>query len=171
MATAESFAKRLELKIVSEKEHIRGAVRSTGFAAAKGGVLLSTEILALAGPMIVRDCTMLRNNMLTCGIEMFFLVNKLRFGDMGLCGANFAIRREAYLAAGGFKRIVDVYEDMDLASAVRAHGPIGFDRKFTVSFSGRRFHGGIARGWYDYLHTFGEKYFRKNHTVKLRDVR
>jgi len=188
---AESFKDRLNLRVIPEPCKGRGAARATGFRAARGEILLSTDADGVVRPRWVREvrdalgkddsvavsgpCFIMDGKPLTRFIVNVILPTSMRFhrmifGHYWLSGFNFGIKRAAYEAAGGFNPKYDAYEDVELSKRVHKVGYIGFFPHITVSVSGRRFNNGIVTGFGEYLKTFVQAFYRKQ-TPLLTDIR
>ena len=189
---AESFKRKLNLKIFFEKQKGRGAARKIGFEKAKGEIILSTDadsvvpsswieehisafkinsIVATTGPCKIIDCSPATNktfNFLQPKLMAFY---RAIFGHYWLSGFNFAIKKSIYEKSGGFNSQLNALEDLDLAFRVKKLGKISFFKKSTVTFSGRRFNKGLLTGFLLYVLVFTKYLIFKKHTVKLSDIR
>ena len=180
----------LDLRIVRERVQGRGAARRAGFAAARGHLLFSADadtvypvnwlrsfatVLATGGAEAVtggcqvNDLGPLRNAMFNLAAPSTMRLYRLVFGHYWLSGYSFAIRRDTYLASGGFDPSLNAEEDLDLSFRVSRAARISFV-DLPVTFSGRRFRQGLLRGSMEYLTLMVNYRWRKAH-VRLRDVR
>jgi GT2 family glycosyltransferase len=73
-------------------------------------------------------------------------------------GANFAVKKEAFLKAGGFNTRLTTGEDVELCNRVKCIGPIRFNPEAIVYVSTRR-----IRKW-GYMKTVS---FHVSNTLKL----
>lgn len=191
-AVARSFFNQLNLKIIPEFRLGRGAARRAGFRAAAGDIIFSTDAdtalppewietmaarlettgrVAVAGPARINDCGPLTNFIFNC-LQPFSAVGyRLIFGHYWLPGFNFAIRRNAYFAAGEFNPAMDALEDNDLSWRVQKLGKIIFASRSRVTFSGRRFRHRFGRGFLEYITAFISYYFFKQKTIVWPNVR
>lgn len=194
--TAEAAARygdRLNLRVLSESKKGRGAARKAGFAAARADLILSTdadaivpenwveafagllkkrtELIAVTGRPVVVDCGPWQNMVFNVVVPACLFLNRIMFGNVGLSGFSFAIWKDVYERAGGFDDEADAYEDLDLANRVSQHGTIAYLHRPPVIFSGRRFQGGLIRGWMEYVRTFLQKFVFKRRKVLLSDVK
>jgi len=98
----------------------------------------------------------------------------LRQGGMLLLGGNFAVKREALLAAGGFDTKVDFFgEDTNLTRRIAKVGKIDFTNKLFVYSSSRRFkeEGGVKTTVKYAANFFGEWILKKPVHKVHEDVR
>jgi len=189
---AKTFEKKLNLKIIHEKQKGRGAARYAGFRAAKGNIIFSTDadaivpsvwigkllgyfsdnhIVAVTGTFKIIDSGKSKNTFLSISQPLCMRVYRLLFGHYWLSGFNFAITKEAYEKAGRFRTYLNVQEDTDLAFRVKKVGKIKFIDNLPVVVSGRRFQKGLVSGFIPYLTTFVNYFlFKKTDTV-LSDIR
>lgn len=193
-AIARKFATKLNLRVLYEKKQGRGAARATGFAAAKGDFLFSTDADAMVPPewmesfveffmehpdaaavtstATIDSCTPMQNAMFNALLPYCIDCDRLLLGHPGLFGFSFAITKQAYEAAGGFSPDDDAYEDLVLASKVSKNGgDVYMIREPKVLFLGRRFEDGLLRGWLEYVGTFMQKFVLRKKTVLLSNVR
>ena len=190
-----SFQKRrsIPIRLIREPVRRRGKARHTGFKAARGDILFSTDAdtilppywietfasvleddtgaLAVTGTFRIDDCSPVINGMHT--ISKLLLVHAFRkvFGNRWLTGCSFAIRREAYEAAGGFNPDLDAHDDVDLAHRVSRLGRIRFFHRRQVTVSGRRYRNGFWLGLMEYPRTYIERFWLKKNRVMLSNVR
>lgn len=192
-AIAEEFQGSLNLRILSEPRKGRGQARRTGWREAKGDIILSTDADAEVPPHWIQryaslflayprtagftghgrivDLSPSQNLIANLVQRPIALVFRMLFGFYCLNGYNFAVRREAYIASGGFDPTMDAQDDLDLTKRLLVHGPIRFTAKNRVRVSGRRFKHGLLRGAMDYPRTYVQKYWFKKKWVPLDDVR
>ena len=189
---AERCADIVNVRVIEEKQPGRGVARATGFGAAKGTIIFSTdadsmvppdwinsylrqlrdhpEAVAVTGPPCIQDCGPLRNLVFNLTTPYFVYFNQLYFGHPGLCGFSFAIHADAYRASGGFSAEDDAYEDLALACRVAKVGRILWTSQVRVQFSGRRFRHGMLFGWYEYIESFVRKFMLHRKRVMLRAI-
>lgn len=175
VSAAHSFSKRLNLKIISEKEKGRGVARATGFGLARGDIIFSTDadttvpqdwierlsgavsdpkVVAVAGKVIVKDLSWLKNHIFRIWQRTGEVGYRIAFGHWWLGGYSFAIRKNVYEKSGGFARHLNALEDVDLSKKVHKHGKI-VQVNNRVVFSGRRYKNGFLRNGIKYLTAFG----------------
>lgn len=189
---AKKFHNQLNLKIISEARQGRGAARATGFAAAQGDIICSTDadtivppnwlreittplsksgVIAVAGTSKIDEGTALQNkifNWLQPRVAMWF---QKRHGYIWLTGCNSAVKKSAYQTCGGFKPDLNALEDVEIAERLTRHGRILLVTHIPVVSSARRFQHGLIRGLLHYARAYIEMYvFKKSHT-HLSDVR
>lgn len=189
---AQTFQKKMRIRVVHERKKGRGAARQAGFRAAKGEVILSTDadavvpsnwveilattlltksIVAVTGTSNVKDSSLFVNHAYNVIQPMSMIVYRLFFGHYWLSGFNFGIRRDVYVQSGGFDRNLNVIEDIDLSFQVARLGRILFLPTLPVVVSGRRYSDGFVRGALPYVSTFYRYYVRKKKDIILSDVR
>ncbi len=189
---ASNFSTKLNLKIIGEPEKGRGAARARGFNEAQGDVVLSTdadcvvppnwiEVMALAlrsdrgvavsGSFVVAGLPPIKSFIFRAiqGAAMRFY--RVWFQHWWLNGFNFAIYKNAYQQAGGFKSELNAQEDIDLSLRVHKLGRITYVPYSKVLFSSRRFQAGLLKGLYQYLKTFQQYYLQGKNDVHLDDPR
>lgn len=187
---AREASKGLELRIVRECVQGRGAARRSGFAAARGHLLFSADADtvypvnwlasfatalttsgadAVTGSCRVDDLGSLRNALFNLAVPWTMRLYRLIFGHYWLSGYSFAIRRNTYLASGGFDPALNAEEDLDLSFRVSRIGRISFV-DLPVTFSGRRFKQSLLRGSTEYLTLMVNYRWRRAH-ARLSDVR
>ncbi len=189
---AKIYADRIPLKIIHEKKKGRGAARKTGFEAAQGHIILSTDadtvipphwietmtahfadssIIAITGTGKITDRKKLINAFFNFLQPMSMRAYRLTFGHYWLTGFNFAITKDAYKKAGGFKEELNAQEDVELAFRVKNIGKIKFVKDVPVLVSGRRYQKGFFIGLSSYVSTFvGIVLFKKTNLI-LSDPR
>ncbi len=189
---AGEFQKVLDLRILSEKNKGRSPARRTGFAAAKGEFIFSTDadtivpenwidemmsnfsdqsIVAVTGSCKIHDSGWLINYFFNVIQPLSMKGYRIAFGHYWLSGFNFAIRKSAYIKSGGFNPELNSQEDTELSLRVNKLGKIKYVSKPLVTFSGRRFHQGLVKGLLEYISSWISVIVLKRHETILRDVR
>lgn len=188
---AHSFADRLKIRVIAEKRKGRGAARKTGFDAAKGYILFSTDadtilppnwlkglseaiskpgVAAVTGSYIIRDCSTHINFFHNLLWPACFHTYRWIVGNYWLSGFNSAIRADIYRKSGGFKAGIDAQEDSELTSRIRHLGKIRYMPEVRVISSGRRFRQVLIRTALGYLGTYVSVHWLKRQP-RLSDVR
>lgn len=188
---AQHFAGKLNLRVLREPKKGRGAARAAGFRAAKGEIIFSTDAdaepppqwleifaqylrkgdaIAVTGSCRIEDCGWFKNSLFNICCPLYMRSYAL-IGKTWVIGCNFAVRKEAYDAVGGFNARTDGLEDMELGWKLQKIGRIGFLWRTPVTVSGRRFRHGLLRGLWDYIPLNVEKFLLRKDDVPLRDVR
>jgi glycosyltransferase involved in cell wall biosynthesis len=188
---ARTFHTSLNLRILKEQHKGRGAARRSGFARAKGDMILSTDADTVLPPDWVEGLSMqlTRSDAAVSGyitwVDGPWWINRLVIvlqpvaiyayrlwvGHHWLVGSNFAIWADVYRKSGGFNKALEASEDLDLATKVSKLGRIRLVRRPEVTASARRFEGGMYRaGWAYIKATIDHAVFRKSH-IALSDVR
>lgn len=172
-AVAKSWQKQLSLTIINEPLKGRGRARRSGFAAAKSDIILSTDAdsivpsdwverlvrvlvespqaAAASGSSYIADGTRITNWTMKTGMPISLRLYRLFIGHYMLTGANFAIRRQAYEAAGGFDASQDMLDDVDLAFRVSRIGRILYLKEPKVLTEGDIFRHGYIKGFWHYV--------------------
>lgn len=171
-AVALSQQGRLRLRVIHENSKGRGAARRRGFAEAKTEVVLSTDAdsivpsdwieslvgalashpkaVAVTGSSYITDGTWFTNWTMRVGMPLSLRLYRLLVGHYMLTGANFAIRRQAYEAAGGFDTARDMLDDVDLSFRVSRVGAIVYLSRPRVKTEGDIFGRGYLQGFWHY---------------------
>lgn len=186
------YKNKLNLKIILEKRKSRGTARYAGFKVAKGEVIFSTDadiivpenwieemtslfkdkkIVAVTGTCKINDCSRIKNKIFNLLQPTAMILYRIISGHFWLSGFSFAIRKAAYIKAGGFNPKLNIQEDVDLGFKVKKVGKIKFIKNLPVIFSGRRFKNGLIKGNLPYIKTFIEYFLLKKEDVYLGDVR
>lgn len=84
------------------------------------------------------------------GMPLSLHAYRLIIGHYMLTGANFAIRRKAYEAAGGFDPKQDMLDDVDLSFRVNKVGRIIYLKEPKVLTEGDIFGPGYLQGFWHY---------------------
>lgn len=186
-----TFAKRLNVRIVSEKQKGRGAARARGFKEARGEMILSTDAdsivssnwiesiathlaknsVAVTGICQIIDCGVLTNTFINFLQPASMQLYRLSKGYYWLNGFNFGIYKKIYEQSGGFNKDLTTQEDVELSMRVAKLGRIQFLSNLRVIVSGRRFKGGVIKGLYPYAKTYVDYFFLKKKHIELSDVR
>lgn len=187
-----AFAKTLNIKIVHESKKGRGAARASGFAKAKGEVILSTDAdthvpenwidslalylndkncVAVTGTCKIVDSSWFTNAMFNLFQPLAMRLYRIFTGHYWLSGFNFGIKKEVYLKSGGFNPNLNIQEDIELSFKVSKLGIIKFFPNLPVTVSGRRYKSGLLSGLVPYAATFINYFLFKKETVVLSDER
>lgn len=193
---ARGFSDTLKLTVIHEPKKGRGAARAAGFGVARGDIIFSTDgdavvppgwiaslladlqrhpdAAAVSGTFRIADCGPCTNLLFNIIQPLAMLLYCPFFGHYWLTGSNFAIRKSAYEAAGGFDTDATSSEDTDLAFRVKKVGRIRFVWNVPVTSSGRRFRGGLPgllRGLLAYPTSWIGRFVLRKKDAELRDVR
>lgn len=169
---ARAWEDQLDLKVVREPLSGRGRARCRGFAKADTDIILSTdadsvvpldwveklvntlvehpEAAAVGGSSYITDGTRFTNWSMKVGMPLSLRAYRLMIGHYMLTGANFAIRRKAYEAAGGFDPEQDMLDDVDLSFRVNKVGKIIYLKEPKVLTEGDIFGKGYLQGFWHY---------------------
>jgi glycosyltransferase involved in cell wall biosynthesis len=167
---------RRHLRLVTEPAPGRGAARATGFAAATGELLLSTDadstvpphwvaslataladprIVAVTGRCRITDCGPVTNAFFNWLQPTSIKCNRLIRGHWWLIGSNFGIKRTVYEHSGGFNRCYNDQEDIELSSRIALLGRIkALPPHVAVTTNGDRFKNGFIRGLWRYMRSY-----------------
>ena len=97
------------------------------------------EIVALSGPYRFYNGSIWRSRILTVSCHYLLLIGYYLFGAM-VIGGNFAARREALEAIGGFDQTISFYgDDADVSRRIKRQGKMLYRSDFFVYTSSRRF--------------------------------
>lgn len=185
------IAKSMGAKVVFEKEKSIGAARKRGFQETKGDIIASTDadtilspnwlsrialtflsdpkIIALGGPYQFDSP---KNRFIVKIFEKIWVMTDriLNFGN-NVPGVNMAVKKEAYIKAGGFKKNHYYYEDLDLSLRLKKIGRVVFLKNFYVTTSYRRYaEKGFFKTVFGYMKNYYRLRFRKK-DIKMEDIR
>lgn len=183
----------LHVRVLNEPRKGRGRARRTGWAAARGSIVFSTDAdavlpsdwlsagvaalrdpatVAVTGPARIEDCGPVTNAIYNHGLRLWrHLSRALLLGAVTMRGANFAARKSAYDAAGGFDPLADAHEDSDVSFRLAKIGRIVHAPGMVAIVSGRRYRDGFLKGMADYPRTFAERFVLGRRHVPLLDIR
>lgn len=200
-AEARKFADRLNIRVITENRKGRGRARHTGFAAAKGEFLLSTDadawlppdwlevavtylenapqdvpkpIVAVTAPSYIDDAAEFTNRFINWLQPFSMHLYRSIYGHYWMSGFSSGVRRSAYEKTPGFDPDLNTYEDVDVAVKVAKVGRILYVPEMKIKFSGRRFWGGpigLIRGVLEYLLPFFAWKYLHKKSVDLSDIR
>lgn len=191
---AKSWQARLNLRVISEPKKGRGSARRRGFAQAKTDIILSTDAdsiapknwiedtvnalanhsnaAAVSGSSYIQDGTKLTNWTMKVGMPLSLRLYRLFVGHYMLTGANFALRRDIYLKAGGFDKQRDMLDDVDLSFRVARLGKILYLKNPKILTKGDIFGRGYLQGFWHYakhLPSLLKKYGLRNSKSIAKD--
>lgn len=188
---AESFG----AKVVFEPQQGVAFARQKGFLEAKGEIIASTdadavlpphwlfqiyqefkkdkEIVALAGLCNLYSGPILVRSMAYYLFYPFLVLDKFFSGGWNLVGSNFAVKKKAFLEAGGFNTRLVLNEDVELSQRLRKIGKLSFNPNLLVQVSGRRYKDGLIHGLMNYIpSTVARLFFKKyDKFMKLPNIR
>lgn len=161
------LAQAFDCKVIYEYRHSVSAARQTGFLEASGGVIASTdadtiigpdwlgqiaaeflydpELIGLYGPVHLQGFRkIVGKQTIEKAFGQFLNINQ-KLKRPHFCGANFAVRRDAFLKTGGFRhRHQSFYqkaEDVQLSLKLKQLGQIRYQKDLVVFTSPRRLNG------------------------------
>lgn len=177
------IAKLYGARVISETDK-QGPVfaRIAGFKAARGEILVSTDADCVLPPDWLSRIARHFQRKRVAGLIMAFeyttantvakraarlllplaiFIDRLSGGHFS--GANFAVRREAYEAVGGFDPKFTTFEDVDLSNRLRRAGyKLKIDNSIKVATSARRFgEGFFGTTWKYVLSSYASAVFLK----------
>jgi len=173
-------------KVVKQQGKGVSNARKEGFDAASGDVIATTDadtavdkdwlahiaksfenqkVVAAYGPVLLLDGNILVKPLAGMFFTLFLKWNRLIRKDH-LAGMNFAVRKSAYQAIGGFREELTTAEDVDLGLRIRKEGKIFYSRKIRVYTSVRRL---AAEGVFKFLGHHIYNYFKMYFTGKASD--
>lgn len=159
-ASAELSRAAGALVVQQQSRGVSGA-RLEAFAAASGDLLASTDadtcladdwlarveenlsrpgVVACYGPVHLLDGQLVGERFDRLAFSFFMRLNQLA-GKPHLNGMNFACRRDAYEAVGGFRPELVTAEDVDLGLRLKEVGKVIWDPRMIVHTSARRLRG------------------------------
>jgi glycosyltransferase involved in cell wall biosynthesis len=166
-ATA-SIAKEHGARVITEQKVGVAAARQAGFIAANGTIIATTdadtivpenwlekiaakflsrpEIVAYGGLYSLYSGPLSARIIFPDIAYLAWCIDRLINGVWVLPGANMAVRRQAFLAIGGFDLNKEVLEDADLSKRISKFGPVVFELGNLVRTSGRRYGKGFIKG-------------------------
>lgn len=189
---AKEFEKKLNLRIIIEKQQGRGVARWRGFEEAKGNIIFSTDADTILPEDWIESfmkyfknkeivavtslCNIDEPSRMDKAIFKFFLLlanegHRIALGHYWLSGFSYAIRRETYIKAGKINKKLDALDDVELARRVRKLGRIKLVRNLPVLSSSRRFKNGMTSGLLDYVKPFIKVAILKNRNFKMGNAR
>lgn len=165
--TAE-VARLFGAKVITEKKQGVAFARQTGFEVARGKIIATTDadtvlpenwtaeilkkfkqdenLVAFGGLYKLHSGPLSARLIFPDFAFLFWLLDKKLVKSWSLPGANMAVCRKAFFAAGGFDTDINVGEDADLSRRLSRFGRVVLDRNFLVSTSGRRYSKGFILG-------------------------
>ncbi|OIP57193.1 MAG: hypothetical protein COX79_04075 [Candidatus Levybacteria bacterium CG_4_10_14_0_2_um_filter_36_16] len=178
--------------IREEKKGVANA-RQTGFMAAKGEIILTTDADTVvpqdwiekiiphfkdenvaafgginrlySGPVTARAGSRYLST-------LFWVVDKFLSGGWNLLGSNLSVRKSSFLAIGGFNTALTLGEDVDLSQRIKKVGKVILDPNFLVFSSGRRFRSGLIVGVLTYAPSwFARVVFKKDKFLTFPTIR
>lgn len=185
-------AGKVQVHVIHELKSGRGAARAAGFQTAVGDIICSTDadtllpenwLVSLTAPLKdgtyvatassaqIKDCSSFTNWFFNWFQPTLMRVYQLIFGHVFLSGFSFAIKKEVYVASGGFDTHLNALEDNDLGFKVHRIGKIKFVSNCPVTTSGRRFQKSLFGGLASYIKPFVDYFILHKKQAYLRDVR
>ena len=169
------IAQQYGCRVVNEERKGVCFARQRGFEEAQGEIIASTDAdtvvpadwlelivrsfedkpdqAAIYGDVLLRERKGLGQWFAEAFFAYFLRLNH-RLGRPHFCGSNFAVRREVFHHAGGFKngdRFYAISEDVQLSLKLKTMGQVHFHKGLAVHTSSRRFRRGGLR--YICMHT------------------
>lgn len=169
------YSDKLNLRIIFEEKKGRGGARKRGFDMANGEIIASTDadtltsdnwiesigdyfvshpdVVGITGICKYPD-KKLSMKLFNIFLPVFFKIYKFSFGHYCMSGFSFAVKKEIYIASGGFNNAIDAQEDSELSGRIAKLGKIAYISSMTVVASDRRFNQGFLKGIWPYIKTF-----------------
>ncbi|MDR1453812.1 MAG: glycosyltransferase [Candidatus Margulisbacteria bacterium] len=156
-------------KVVKQVSKGIALARAEGFAATSGEIVACTDadtapsrewveriakifendkVVCAYGPVYLRDGGPILRGLAAFFYNTVFLNFCRLLRRDNISGQNFAIRKSAYDAVGGFRAGLVTAEDVDLGLRVRKLGKVVYDKKMSVKTSARRI---LAEGVWHFL--------------------
>lgn len=144
--------------LIFQKTPSISLARATGFAAAKGQIIASTDADSQPCPDWIKSIAALAANPKYVGItgptpyishspsarlvSLYFLfisfIFRTLFNYVIIWGNNFAVKKSVYRQTTGFDSHLNIFEDMDIGNKIRRFGQIKFSSNVSVFVSARR---------------------------------
>jgi glycosyltransferase involved in cell wall biosynthesis len=112
------------------------------------------DVVAISGTYTFHSSTPVYNLLAPVIHRLAQWMYYLLYGSVALRGSNFAIRRSAYLAVGGFPNNYFELYDVELGRRVAQLGPIHHVPGMEIQTSDRRFRGRILRFILEFIPSF-----------------
>jgi len=164
--------KNYPVKIIIEPKRGTAYARQTGFLNAKGDIILSTDadsivprdwirkyveefknnpdIIALNGQIKFKEVFNLTSLIFKIFTPMVLKIEKIFKGNNSFAGANFGVRKEAFLKVGGFNVNFKTGEDIDLGNRLKKIGKVKTINNCVIT-SSRRFKMGFFKSIFIYI--------------------
>jgi glycosyltransferase involved in cell wall biosynthesis len=161
------IAENFGAKVIFEPKQGVGFARQRGFLEARGKIIATTDADTILPSYwlsrIVKEFEKDQNLVafgggytlysgpITAKISAYvaylvWILDKVFSGSWSLSGANLAIKKEAFLKAGGFRTELKLGEEADICKKLKAIGTVALVPDFLVQTSGRRFKNGLFYG-------------------------
>ncbi len=191
-AVAKRYADRLDIRVIDEPRKGRGVARHTGFMASRGDIIFSLDadacpppdwlatfahimedpaVPAVTGTCYINDLPPVKNFIFNVIQPTVTIVYRWLFRHYWLAGFSAAVRREVYVAAGGFNPALNALEDADLGYKVQQLGKIRFNGRVPVLVSGRRFRDSLGKGLWSYVVLLYHYKYGQREAIHLNDQR
>jgi glycosyltransferase involved in cell wall biosynthesis len=166
---AESFGAR----VIFECREGTGYSRQAGFTAARGSIIATTdadtilpsnwlsrilkefesdpELVAFGGLYSLYNGPFLARFAVRYLIFIPWIFDRIFSGGWSIPGSNLAVRKEAFLRAGGFNTKLNLGEDAELSQRLKYIGRVKLDMGFRVKTSGRRYRWGLLIAMIEYF--------------------
>lgn len=187
---------RWPVSIVREPRKGVGWARQTAFMRAQGEIIASADadahyppdwatrivesfaqdpdLVQIYGPVRLRDFTGVRRWFWPYAhpvMNDFFTLLGRGLGWHNVIGSNFAVRRSAFLAVGGFDTKLKALEDHEITRRLRRLGTVRYDSKLVVYASARRYNRlGVWRTVWFYTRNALKAFLFKRETEDLEDL-
>lgn len=188
------FFARMNLKIIIHKGLGIGDSREEGFRASGAPIIASTDsdvilpedwisriydhfrthpgCLGVVGPYAIYPGGSLYKYIFVSFLRFWDFVASIISGFRAFRGLNFAIRRNAWVKAGGFTRTISALEDVDLAIRVSKLGRICYLPKLIILTTPRRFDKDIVKSTiYRLMAYYHRVFLRDNKYGEWKQVR
>ncbi len=156
-----AIARKFEAIVIPQTAKGIAGARQSGFAAASGEIIASTdadtlvpgnwleqvselfkqhpEAVAVAGHFLLYDGPAFVRFWVRASLKLMPVVLAVAPGIWNFGGFNFAVRKDIFDEIGGFNLERDFGEDIDLCRRLKKRGKVIFDRSLIVEASGRAF--------------------------------
>ncbi len=170
-------------KVILNRRKGVGFARNIGAGAAKGDILLFLDadtkpsenlldvyrkafmdknLVAATGPILPLEETTRKMRAGYKFVSIYFVRFSIFLHKPKFIGSNFAVRRSAFVKAGGFNDKLMTYEDWELSGRLKKYGKMRFIRKAAVHTSIRRVMkwGMLKYSAYYVVNMFRHKFFK-----------
>lgn len=191
------IAENFGAKVIFEPRIGVGFARQRGFMEAKGDIIATTDadtilpknwvskiirefrkrkkMVAYGGLFALYSGTSASKIIISRLAYPVWILDRLFCGGWSIPGANFSVKKKAFMAVGGFDEQLTLGEDADISQRLKKVGKVFLDRKFIVLTSGRRFGKGLFPAMKTYIPnavvrmTVGKNKFTKLIPVRIEE--
>lgn len=181
-----SFKRKLNIRVITEKQQGRGIARWRGFEEAMGNFLFSSDadtvfppdwiegfmkhfknkkVVAVTSMCDIDDPSPRNKAFFKFVLQVATEGFRIALGHYCLYGYSYAIRKDIYIKSGKIDKTLNALDDVDLGRRVKKYGKIKLVRNIPVLTSNRRFKNGVSRGLLEYVKPLLQLSINKNRLV------